>query len=111
MGCPLATCDLGHVARRQQQRQQRQHEEQEQAGCRLPFDALKCEMEAVTVNLRQRANKVSCRLFAFWFFICIPDRHMAEGYNRLIMSVKGSGRLHKVDIYLISDKRHLNRQV
>lgn len=43
-----------------------------------PFDALKCEMEAVTVNLRQRANKVSCRLFAFdfafwrlvWHLVC-----------------------------------------
>lgn len=81
MGCPLATCDLGHVARRQQQ-----HEEQKEvrgasyAGCRLPFDALKCEMEAVTVNLRQRANKVSCRLFAFWFLVCIPAIHTGEGY-------------------------------
>lgn len=50
------------------------------AGCRLPFDALKCEMEAVTVNLRQRANKVSCRLFAFWFLVCIPAIHTGEGY-------------------------------
>lgn len=105
MGCPLATCDLGHVARRQQQWQ---HEEQEQADCRLPFDALKCEMEAVTVNLRQRANKVSCRLFAFWFFVCIPDGHTKEGYNMLLMYVKGSGRLHIVDINLISDNRHFN---